>query len=238
MSLKKKLKKLRKKLKKTFVFKAAKTVGRTAAKVVKYAAPAAGALVLGPLGAAGGTALAAAASQVGPNKNRKAALVRTLKYGGAVTVGTAALGLVSGAGIGASVLSSGASLFGGGGGSAASGTEGLDDSFIAPTSDQGGSSGLDDAFITTGGKRGQGPQGGNIFGQALDAFGRVAGDQGGDPSPGDPRQGGGFLESVGDFFGGGEEPGFFETEEGKPDLVKIGLVAGAAWYLFLRKKAG
>lgn len=220
MSLKKRLKRLGRSAKKTV-----KVVTRGAAKIVKYAAPVAGAIVGGPLGAAAGSALGAAAGQVGPTKNRRKALMRSLKFGAAVTGGTAVLGLASGAGIGSSVLGSVSKIFGGG-------------EAPAPTSDQPGEQDFDFGF---GGpaKPGQGPQGGKIFDFDFNPFGRTPGDPGSDPSPDDPRQtggGGGFFENF--LGGGGDAPGFFETEEGKPDLLKIGLAVGAAWFLFFRKKAG
>jgi hypothetical protein len=218
----------KKKMKKTFAFKAAKAFGRANAKIVKYGAPVVGAVLGGPIGAAAGTALSGAASQVGPNKSRGAALKRALIYGGSITAGTAALGVLSGAGIGSSVLTSGAKLLGGGP--------------VAPVSDQpkAGTSGLDEGFWNTSAPApGQGPQGGSIFGAlpVFNPFGRTAGDMGVDPSPGDPRQGGGFLPGLADLLGAEDGPGFFETDEGKPDLVKIGLAAAAAYFVFFRKRA-
>lgn len=101
-------------MKKTWLFKSAKSVGRTSAKIGAYGAPIFGGLFLGPLGALGGTFLGAGLAQVGPTKNREAQLKRSLIYGGAVTAGTAALGVVSGAGLGSSIFKSAAAIFGGG----------------------------------------------------------------------------------------------------------------------------
>jgi hypothetical protein len=94
--------------------KALKKATRSVAKVISHAAPIVGAVIGGPVGAAIGTGLGAAAAQVGPNKNRSAQLQRSLISGAAVIGGTAALGLVSGAGIGAPIYKSAESIFGGG----------------------------------------------------------------------------------------------------------------------------
>lgn len=171
-------KKQKKKLKKTFVFKAAKSVTRGAAKVVKVAAPLAGALIGGPIGAGIGTAVGAVAGQVGPNKNRAAQLKRSLLYGGAVTGGTAALGLVSGAGAGASLLQSAGSLFGGG----APAKSSLDDAFISQQKSAGGSGGLDSALLggTSPGKGGSD----NVALQAALAAASIFGTGGGQPTSG------------------------------------------------------
>jgi len=104
-----KFKRLVKSAKKTI-----KSAGRAAAKVVKYAAPVVGTLVGGPVGGLIGTGLAAGASQVGPNKNRGAALKRSIVSGLGVTAGGSALGLISGAGFGASGISSISRILGGG----------------------------------------------------------------------------------------------------------------------------
>lgn len=227
-------KRLKKKLKKTFVAKAVKSVGRATAKVVKYAAPVVGAVVAGPLGAAVGTGVAGIASQVGPNKNRGAALKRTLIYGGSVAGASAVLGLASGAGIGASVISSAGKIF-------------SPSAPVAPTGDQpanvsdwtSGLGVMDKARLAA--AQGQTPAGGSGFNvlPLIDAFGRQAGDTGGDPSPGDPRQGGGFLGDLQGMFGlgGGQSQGFFQTPEGETDWVKVGLVAGGAWLVFRKKAA-
>jgi hypothetical protein len=225
-----------KKLKKK-VSKVVKVVGRSAAKVVKYAAPVVGAVVAGPLGAAAGGALGAAAAQVGPTKNRSAQLKRSLVYGGAVAGGTAVLGMASGAGIGASVISSVGRIFNPSGP-------------VVPTSNQPGDelvsmdpigSSRGSQLIDGAGLPGTMPQGGSGFNVLpnFNPFGQTAGQIGGDPTPGDPRQGGGFLDGLGNMIGigGGQEPGFFETEEGKPDYVKLGLAAGAVYFLFLKKRA-
>jgi len=92
--------------------KSLKKATRSVAKVISHAAPIIGAVVGGPIGAAIGTGLGAAAAQVGPNKNRSAQLQRSLMSGAAVVGGTAALGLISGAGIGAPLYKSAGSIFG------------------------------------------------------------------------------------------------------------------------------
>lgn len=222
----------KKKMKKTFAFKAAKATGRGAAKVVKYVAPPVGAVFLGPLGAAVGTGMAAVASQVGPNKNRTAALKRSLVYGGSITAGTAALGVLSGSGLGASVLTSLGKMFG-------------PTAPVAPVTDQ--QAAMDNAFLSP--MTPTGPQGSPALAQAISILGTRNGipDSAGtggiipDPSVADPRQGGaGLFEQIETFAGpmmGGEAPGFFQTPEGETDWVKLGLVAGAAWFLLFRKRA-
>lgn len=94
-----------------FLKRTAKKVGQTAIKVVKYAAPVAGGLLLGPAGAVGGTALGALAGQHRA-KNKGKALKRSLIYGaatGAVGVGVSAL-LASSAAQTASSIGQGGSV--------------------------------------------------------------------------------------------------------------------------------
>lgn len=93
---------------------AAKDVTRVVAKGVKYAAPVVGTFLGGPVGGALGTGIGALAGQVGPNKNRAAALKKSVIYGAGVTAGGMLLGGLSGAGLTASGLSSVQNLFGGG----------------------------------------------------------------------------------------------------------------------------
>lgn len=221
MSLKKKLKKLGKKVK-----KAAKTVGRAAAKAVKYAAPVVGTLVAGPLGGLAGTALSGAASQVGPNKNRAKALKRALIYGGSVTAGAAAIGVVSGAGAGASLIQSVPRLLGGAPATPASGSEGLDQAFIdRPTQDGGELTDLSGAFLTSppGGGGGLGSLfSGSLPGRTVD--GGEAGERGGGP--------------VGDLMGmygsSGLEEGGAQGEGINPWWIVGGV---GALFLLSRKKA-
>lgn len=99
----------------TWLFKAAKSTGRTGAKFIQYGGAPAGALLFGLPGAIIGTGLAAGAGQVGPTKNAGAQLQRDLISGAAVTAGTSLFGVVSGAGFGASLIDSVNSLFGYGG---------------------------------------------------------------------------------------------------------------------------
>lgn len=214
MSLKKSLKKLGKNLK-----KAAKVVGRASAKVVKYAAPVVGSVLLGPVGGLAGTALAGAASQVGPNKNRGKALKRTLIYGGAVSAGTAEIGLASGAGAGASLLTSVPRLFGG----SPEQPEGMSEG-----GGGGGTSGLDQAFIDS--KRASSsPALDSMLGNAF--LGSMF--SGADPSrTSDPNEAG--------ERGGGPFGGLFGGEEGTEGGIKpIWIVAGLGAVLLLSKrKAG
>lgn len=98
----------------TWLGKTLKSAGRTGAKIVGYGAPIFGGLFLGPLGALGGTAVSAAAQQVGPTKNRGSQLKRSLVYGGAVTAGTAAASLATGGGLTSSLFKSASAIFGGG----------------------------------------------------------------------------------------------------------------------------
>jgi hypothetical protein len=91
-----------------------KPIVRKVANVVQIGAPVVGSMLLGPLGGAIGTAVGLGASQVGPNKNRTAALKRTLFSGAAVTAGFAGLGALSGAGLAAPGIASIQNLFGGG----------------------------------------------------------------------------------------------------------------------------
>lgn len=221
MSLKKSLKKLGKNIK-----QAAKVAGRAAAKVVKYTAPFVGTLVAGPAGGLAGTALAGAASQVGPNKNRAKALKRTLVYGGAVTGAGMALGAISGAGLGASLLTSVPRLFGGGGSEAGGGT--------GEPEKSAGSSGLEEAFFTSpraSEKSGKTADFGALGGALLGSMFSGAG-TGQTVSPMDPgdRGGGPF----GDIFGVGGQPG-----EEKPGINPLWLVGGGVALLMLSKrKAG
>ena len=88
-----------------------------AGKIISYAAPIAGGLFLGPLGAAAGTAAGAALRGATTQGNRRAkfgAVKKAAIFGGAVVAGTAALGLVSGSGLGSSVIGSVGKLIGGG----------------------------------------------------------------------------------------------------------------------------
>lgn len=88
-------------------------IGRSAANVVQYAAPAVGQF-LGPLGIVGGQVAGLAASQVGPTKDVRASLLRQATYGAGVFAAGAGLGLLSGQGALASPAASISSLFGGG----------------------------------------------------------------------------------------------------------------------------
>lgn len=92
----------------------AKDITRVAAKAVYYTAPVVGSLIGGPIGGGIGTGLSALAGQVGPNKNKGAALKRAVTYGASITGGFMALGAISGAGLTATGLSSVQQLFGGG----------------------------------------------------------------------------------------------------------------------------
>lgn len=85
-----KLKRLKKSLKKTV-----KSVGKVAIKAVKYGSPIAGTLVGGPLGGAAGTALAGVAA-THRAKNKTAAVLRTVKYGGSVALAGGALNVAGG----------------------------------------------------------------------------------------------------------------------------------------------
>lgn len=88
---------------------------RAVAKGVQYGAPILGTALAGPLGGGLGTLIGAGAAQVGPTKNAAAQFKRSLMYGGAVTAAGVGIGLASGAGGGAPLLSSLGKLFGFGG---------------------------------------------------------------------------------------------------------------------------
>lgn len=204
-----------------------KSAGRTAAKVVKVAAPVAGTLLLGPLGGLAGTALAAGASQVGPNKSRSAALKRSIVSGLGITAGGSALGLISGAGLGASGISSISRIFGGGSPSPQ----------VAP--DQ--NSALANAFLSPAGGTaavvgGNPPAMQNGLENALfSGIGGFIGNQSG-PSGLEgvgQRTGGTFGTEGGGLPGGGNSP--YETE--KPGIPWLPLVvAGGALLLLLKGK--
>lgn len=145
MSLKKALKRLGKKAK-----KAAKSVGkvtgvalRVAAPVVAAVVPGVGKLISVPI-AAGGAAL-----KGGDRKKKMSAFKRTMTQTGASLLGTSALGLISGQGIGASAIQSVSGIFNPAA-SAGSGTSGLDDSSLESNGGVPGSglpSSLANAFI-------------------------------------------------------------------------------------------
>lgn len=210
------LKKLRKKLKKTFVFKAAKTVGRTGAKVVKYVAPVAGAILAGPLGAAAGAAVSGVASQVGPNKNRGAALKRALIYGGAVTGGAAALSVLGGTSLSTGILTSAGRIFAPGSAPPGANVESQPlgpDPFLTGTSDNNGT-----------------PGSGNTLNTLANAF--LGGGGAGAPAvPGNSAGGGETRSPFGDFNlggigGGGEESagGMGSVFQGRGLLIGAGVI--------------
>lgn len=79
---------------------AAKTVGRAGANVIQYTAPIVGTVFLGPgLGTLAGGAVSAAASQVGPTKNKSKALKRTLAYSAAVGAAGGLVNVIGGGSI-------------------------------------------------------------------------------------------------------------------------------------------
>ena len=153
------LKDWREDMKKTFVFKSFKSIGRTGAKVVQYGAPPVGAFVFGPLGALVGTGVGAAAGQVGPTKNAGSQLQRDLIYGGAWAAGTTALSLLTSGGFSSSIFKSASSIFGPSAGQVAEASA-LGNSFLGSGTPGGGTSGLDNAFLSSGSAGGGGGSGG------------------------------------------------------------------------------
>lgn len=101
---------LRKKLKK---------VARKAAKVGSVLIPAVAGFVAPGIGTLGGTIVGGALSQVGPTKNRKKALLRSVGAGLAGTAGGVAAGLLGGTGAFGGGLQGISGIFGGGGAPAA-----------------------------------------------------------------------------------------------------------------------
>lgn len=104
-----------------------KKTGRSAAKVVKYVAPVAAALTGGAAALIAAPLVSGAASTVGA-KNKSKAFKRGLLYGGAVSAGSVGIGLLSGAGAGAGLVTSVPRLLGYGAPAAAAGPTTVDTS--------------------------------------------------------------------------------------------------------------
>lgn len=98
--------------KKTWVFSAAKQVGRGGAKVIQYGAPAVGTLFFGLPGAAVGTGLGALAAQVGPTKNPANQAKNSLLYGASIFGGSSLLNLAGGVPLGSTIFKSIGGIFG------------------------------------------------------------------------------------------------------------------------------
>lgn len=106
------LKDWREDMKKTWLFKSAKSIGRTGAKGIQYTAVPIGTILFGPLGGLAAMPLAAAAGQVGPTKNAGAQLKRDAISGAAIVAGSGALNLVAGQSFTNPLYSTFSSLFG------------------------------------------------------------------------------------------------------------------------------
>lgn len=196
MSLKKKLKKLGKKVK-----KAAKSVGKKVGTVLRAAAPVAPFLIGGIPGIAvgAGAAISGSALKGGSRKKKLKALKRTGTQVAAVGAGTAALGLISGTGAGASGLASFSQIF-------------------SPSAEKKASGGLEDAFLDGSGAQSSG----GVAGALSDAFLGSPGGTPGGTSPGSPGTDGTFEgrnEDLSNANSGEGSSAFGESGESKLPLV-------------------
>lgn len=174
-----------------------KRFGRALGRVASVAAPAAGALFGGVGGAALGTLGGTGASVLlaGGKKAKRRALRRGLTTGAAITGGTAALGLISGAGIGSSVVGSVGRIFG-------------PSTPAVPT--PGGSTGLEDAFgpLEAAKAQQEAAGGSGFFSDAAAAYRLLGGTAPNGQTAGPRPDGDGFFGGQeGSIGGGGSSPG-------------------------------
>lgn len=208
-----------------------KKLGKNLSKVLKPAAVVAALAIPGVGGLAAASVLGVSGAALTPG-NRKKKLKSLKRVGinvGGALVGKGALGLISGQGVGASVLSSAPKIFSDvfGGGSALpgakapskSGTSGLDEAGIAGW-EQAGSGGID---------AGAGGFGAGAAGFLGSMFSGAQTSTTTNPNESGERGGGAF----GGYFGGEEPPG------GKGGINPLWIVGGGLALLVLsKKKAG
>ena len=209
--------------KKSRLRKLAKKVGRSAGKVLRVAAPVAPVLLggLGGVGAGAGAAVLGSALAGGNRKKKLKALRRSGVAVGAAAAGTAALGLVSGQGIGASAISSIGSFFGSPSTTTSSTTTAFP--FATPASmGQSGQLAPEDVFVSSTPIPMQDPLKRGIGGGILEQL-----EANKSESPSSPDLGGGVIPAGGiDGLGGGE------ADEAKP-AGGIGLGVAVAGLLVL-----